>query len=235
MCQHRALSKKIQLVMQQMPLRFLGLTCCLRLLGTMLDARGEGFAVVEDIASKRQNLVRLRDIIDRTSDCDEAVGWKAVIDPAQLERRCERYWATRYAVSGIMGTTPETALKIPNSARGAAIMWWILGVLFFGGIFSAFFLELAGIEAGDWQFAAGFFCLIASPTSLIMAVIYTKRSNIVKRIQLKEGLLAHWSYTAEEWEQYTRKEHTENKREKREEHMMDKESKGFRTLREQHK
>lgn len=43
----------------------------LRLLGTMLDARGEGFAVVEDIASKRQNLVRLRDIIENIGEVSE--------------------------------------------------------------------------------------------------------------------------------------------------------------------
>ncbi|NOS76988.1 MAG: PDZ domain-containing protein [Nitrospira sp.] len=43
----------------------------LRLLGTMLDARGEGFAVVEDIASKRQNLVRLREIIENVGEVSE--------------------------------------------------------------------------------------------------------------------------------------------------------------------
>ncbi|MBX9658649.1 MAG: PDZ domain-containing protein [Nitrospiraceae bacterium] len=43
----------------------------LRLLGTMLDARGEGFAVVEDIASKRQNLVRLRETIENIGEVSE--------------------------------------------------------------------------------------------------------------------------------------------------------------------
>lgn len=43
----------------------------LRLLGTMLDARGEGFAVVEDIASKRQSLVRLRETIENIGEVSE--------------------------------------------------------------------------------------------------------------------------------------------------------------------
>ncbi len=43
----------------------------IRLLGTMLNARGEGFAVVEDIASKRQNLVRLRETIENIGEVSE--------------------------------------------------------------------------------------------------------------------------------------------------------------------
>lgn len=119
-----------------------------------------------------------------------------------------------------MGTTPEITIKIPNSAKVSAIIWWVLGLLFLAGIFNAFFLGLAGIEVGEWQYGVGFLCLIASATSIVMAIIYTKRSSIVKRIQLKDGLLAQWTYTAEEWEQYARKEHAESKREKRTLFMM---------------
>jgi len=43
----------------------------LRLLGTMLDGHGGGFAVVEDIASKRQSLVRLQEIIENIGEVSE--------------------------------------------------------------------------------------------------------------------------------------------------------------------
>jgi general secretion pathway protein C len=43
----------------------------LRLLGTVLDGHGGGFAVVEEIASKRQNLVRLREIIENIGEVSE--------------------------------------------------------------------------------------------------------------------------------------------------------------------
>jgi len=43
----------------------------IRLLGTMLDGHGGGFAVVEEIASKRQNLVRRREIIENIGEVSE--------------------------------------------------------------------------------------------------------------------------------------------------------------------
>lgn len=43
----------------------------LRLLGTVLDGHGGGFAVVEEIASKRQNLVRQREIIENIGEVSE--------------------------------------------------------------------------------------------------------------------------------------------------------------------
>jgi hypothetical protein len=114
-----------------------------------------------------------------------------------------------------MATAPDQPVKQPNPTRTSSIIWWILTVVFFLGIFSPFFLGLAGIEAGDWQFGSGFLCLVAGITSFVVAIIYTKRARIYQNILLEKNLLAHWTYTAEEWKEYAQKEHEENKRDKR--------------------
>lgn len=108
-----------------------------------------------------------------------------------------------------MNTAP-TPIPIPNTAKTAATVWWILSVAFFIGIFTSVIAEFFGADIEDWMFALGFFCLILSITSLFVAIMYTKRGRVAGAILRGENLLAHWTYTPEEWTRYAGKEHKEN-------------------------
>jgi hypothetical protein len=107
-----------------------------------------------------------------------------------------------------MNTAP-TPIPIPNTAKTASIVWWILSVVFFIGIFTSVFADFIGADTEDWMFALGFFCLILSVTSLFVAIMYTKRGKVAGAILRGENLLAHWTYTPEEWKRYAGKEHQE--------------------------
>ncbi len=108
--------------------------------------------------------------------------------------------------------TSHTALKIPNMAKTTAVIWWILGVLFFIGIFTPAFADLFDAETENWMFATMFFSIVLCATSFVVAVMYTKRARVVTGILRQENLLVHWTYTKEEWSLYAKKEHLENKR-----------------------
>ncbi len=110
-----------------------------------------------------------------------------------------------------MSTQPEIFPRMPNTAKTVAIVWWVLFVLFGLGMFTPWFTDLLNMEHSDWVFAAMFFCVILCATSLIVAIIYTKRYRITTNILRQENLLAHWEYTPEEWSRYAKKEHKEYK------------------------
>jgi hypothetical protein len=114
-----------------------------------------------------------------------------------------------------MPTAPETPVKIKNTAKTAAIIWWILCVLFLAGIFTPWYFESAGVETGNWVFAVMVFCFVLGITSFFVGIMYTKRARLVSRMLRGENLLAHWTYSPEEWARYAQKEYNVNKREKR--------------------
>lgn len=105
--------------------------------------------------------------------------------------------------------------EIPNPARRAAIIWWVMCGVLAAGIFIPVWLEAAGVYAAEWASALFFSCLVAGVTALIMAVIYTKRARLAGRLLGKRDILAHWRYPPEEWRDYTEKEHARNIREKK--------------------
>jgi hypothetical protein len=114
-----------------------------------------------------------------------------------------------------MNTATNNKIPIPNSARTAAIVWGILSVLFLVGFFTPFITDFLGIDTGDWVFAVMFFSLVMGITSIFVAVMYAKRANVTGSILRGENLLAHWTYTEEEWSRYARTEHIEFKQNNR--------------------
>jgi hypothetical protein len=114
-----------------------------------------------------------------------------------------------------MSTTSGTPVNIPNPLRRIAVIWWVLCAILLAGIFTPFLLDFFHADVGDWVFAVMFFCLVFGITTIIIAVIYTKRARLVSRMLIKENLLAYWTYPPAEWSSYAQKEHEENKREKR--------------------
>jgi hypothetical protein len=114
-----------------------------------------------------------------------------------------------------MNTATNNKIPIPNSARTTAIVWGILSVLFLVGFFTPFIVDFLGGDIEDWMFAIMFFSLIMCITSIVVAVMYTKRANITGSILRGEHLLAHWTYTEEEWSRYAQTEHKEFKQHNR--------------------
>lgn len=93
-----------------------------------------------------------------------------------------------------------------NPARRTSIVWWILTPVF---LFLTFFLISSG--KGDAAYAIAFFSFIMFITAIIVAVVYGSRAKKLDRILSGEGLLVHWTYTPDEWRNYTEKAHEEKK------------------------
>lgn len=56
------------------------------------------------------------------------------------------------------------------------------------------------------SFGGGFVAIMG----LVSAIIYGRLARALDRIVKKENLLAHWTYSPEEWAIYTEKEHRED-------------------------
>lgn len=105
-----------------------------------------------------------------------------------------------------------TSDTMPNLAKRQAFIWWIISCVLIVGIFLPFLL---GGDAEQWGFGIAFLCIVFGITSVVVAVMYTKRARLVSRMLNNDNLLAHWKYDPVEWQRYAQKEHEENKREKK--------------------
>lgn len=114
----------------------------------------------------------------------------------------------------VVAPQPDS-IKAPNPVKGLALFWWGISLLLMLGLFSPAIVSLFGGEAGDWSYPTVFVCLVFGITAIVVAVQYTKRARLVGRMLKQEKLLAHWVYTAEEWNGYSASEHVEDRREKR--------------------
>jgi general secretion pathway protein C len=83
----------------------------LRLLGTVHDAQGGGFAVIEDIASKRQHLVRLHETIENVGELAEIRRDEIVI------RRDDQEGIVGLAL--LQGSSPASPPSAPTPASPA--------------------------------------------------------------------------------------------------------------------
>jgi hypothetical protein len=94
-----------------------------------------------------------------------------------------------------------------NNYRRTAYVWF--GVIALG-VFVFFLPGIIGLEGFDGGFAlsvgGGFITMIG----IIAGVIYAKLANALDRIVKPENLLAHWTYTQEQWKEYTELEHKED-------------------------
>ena len=108
-----------------------------------------------------------------------------------------------------MNTAPVSKIPIPNTAKTTTIVWGVLSVVFFIGIFTPFLADSFGAETSDWMFALMMFSLVLFITSIIVIVMYAKRARAVGNMLQGKNLLAHWTYTEEEWNRYSKKENKE--------------------------
>lgn len=101
--------------------------------------------------------------------------------------------------------------KIKNPYWHTAIACTSIIVL---GIVMIFLPGIIGLEGFNGGFAlsflGGFVVIIGIITVIIVAHLARLFDNILK----KENILVHWTYTPEDWKQYTEEEHKEDKTDK---------------------
>jgi hypothetical protein len=83
------------------------------------------------------------------------------------------------------------------------------------GILLIFLPGIIGLDGLRGGFALSFFGIFVAILGIITVVIFARLSRLFDRIFQKDNILAHWTYTAEEWKTYTEEEHAEDKSDKR--------------------
>lgn len=90
--------------------------------------------------------------------------------------------------------------------------WAIITALAVFGIFAPSIFGMDGFKGGYAISFLSFFMVIAG---IIVIVIYAGRARAVNRILRSDNLLAHWTYTPDEWNKYAEKEYVTEKNVKR--------------------
>jgi len=99
-----------------------------------------------------------------------------------------------------------------NPPRRTAIIWGIVTAL---AVFVIFAPNIFGMDDLNGGFAISALSLIVAVTGIIVTIIYARRARLLDRILKGDNLLAHWTYSPKEWNQYTEKEFQTEKKEKR--------------------
>lgn len=89
-----------------------------------------------------------------------------------------------------------------------------LGIAFIG-IIIIFIPGITGMDGFDGGYALSIGGGLIFLAGIIAAVIYFKLAASFDRMKLKENILAHWTYSPEEWKNYTEREHKEDAAAKR--------------------
>jgi MFS family permease len=85
----------------------------------------------------------------------------------------------------------------------------------FIAIIMIFAPEFVGIDGFDGGFAISVVSLLIGCVAVVVAIFYFSLAGKLDRILRGEGLLAHWTYTPEQWTEYSQKEYMEEKSEKK--------------------
>ena len=89
-----------------------------------------------------------------------------------------------------------------------------LGIAFIG-IIIIFIPRIIGMDGFDGGYALSIGGGLIFLAGIIATVIYFKLAASFDRMKLKENILAHWTYSPEEWKNYTEREHKEDAAAKR--------------------
>jgi len=95
-----------------------------------------------------------------------------------------------------------------NPQRRTALIWVAITLI---GVFAIFAPSMFGMEGMDGGFAISFFAIVLTITGIVVAIMYFRRAQALDNIVTGENLLAHWTYTAEEWQKYIEEEFAEEK------------------------
>lgn len=93
-----------------------------------------------------------------------------------------------------------------NPPRRTALIWVGIAVL---GIIGIFIPSMIGMDGFNGGFAISFLTGFVAIIGIIAAIIYARLAGTLDHILRNENILAHWTYTPEEWSRYTEQEHKE--------------------------
>jgi hypothetical protein len=68
------------------------------------------------------------------------------------------------------------------------------------------------MDEWDWDFAISALSFFLALTGIIATIIYAKRASQLEGMFKGDNLLAHWTYTQDEWRQYTETEYQTQKK-----------------------
>lgn len=98
-----------------------------------------------------------------------------------------------------------------NTAKRTLNVWIVLTAIFIFGIFAPCIFGIDGFNGG---FALSIFSALLAITGIIVIMMYRGRARAAGSILKGENVLAHWTYTAEQWQEYSKKDYTLDKRAK---------------------
>jgi NADH:ubiquinone oxidoreductase subunit 3 (subunit A) len=74
---------------------------------------------------------------------------------------------------------------------------------------------IIGMEGFNGGFALSFFGGFVVIVGIITVIVFARLASLFDSIMTKENILVHWTYSPDEWKQYTEEEHKEDKTDKR--------------------
>jgi hypothetical protein len=81
-------------------------------------------------------------------------------------------------------------------------MWLAITLLAAFGVFAPYIFDMDGFNGG---YALAFLSLVLAITGLFVTIMYRGRARMLDAIVSGQNLLAHWTYSTEEWQSYTEK------------------------------
>ena len=96
-----------------------------------------------------------------------------------------------------------------NPPRKTATIWCIITAL---AVFAIFAPHIFGMDELNGGFAISVLSFFLAITGIIVIIIYAKRASKLESMLKGNNLLAHWTYTPDEWRQYTEKEYQSEKK-----------------------
>ncbi len=99
-----------------------------------------------------------------------------------------------------------------NPTRRTAMIWTAIMAT---GIFLIFFPGIIGMDGFNGGFALALGGGFVAILGLIAAIIYFRLAGRLDRITRKEEVLAHWTYSPEDWKAYAEEEHKEDAADKK--------------------
>jgi hypothetical protein len=94
-----------------------------------------------------------------------------------------------------------------NPSRRTALVWTAILLL---GLIIIFIPPIIGLDGFDGGYAVSTVGFFIAFMGLVAAIIYFRLATSLDRITRDEIILAHWTYSSEEWKQYTEEEHRED-------------------------
>ena len=101
--------------------------------------------------------------------------------------------------------------KVYNQAAAVARNCWIGALI---GVLVFFYPIVFPPETYGLNFAMMFVAIIIFFSGIISAIIFQRLAGNLNRLVAGEGLLAHWTYSQDEWSRYTEEEHLRDRKDK---------------------